>query len=533
MSLRLIGGEMPVWSDLDGRHGAGPVRGEVLAPLLATVTGRALVVGPLDPALLDAVPADDLTVLVRGIPDAETLAARLAARPGVTVLCGSPEKLATEPAYDTIVALDGIQRLASTEGANLTWDETFALLAAVLRPGGRLLLAAENHLGMHRLVALPPEVTDSDWAEAGEYDPDRPAGLERLRDRLADTGLAVTRTYTAWPTPIAPTALVTPELLAEPAARAFLTVALDRACEPSTTVLTDPRRLVAQSLRHDAATILAPAWILQAERTAPEPGRVTGRLWFEAPETGPTPFEAPAAHLPFPPPPEAMVMVDGDRVEVMRHPEGGLYWYSPTDGTELLPSGHLLEQLLIVAALRRDLPTVRELLHRWQSSPHAGVAADQIIVTPGHDLAPLTPAGLPHAALRRLAVRLLDAGLAYLWPSPADPAELSLTLAALAGRAPEPVAATGDEPSRPGTPGVRELLTSRDRLTQELAEAREREAWYEQALADRETELRRARGLVALLSGSPTARAGKLMLAGARRARRTAGAVARRVLPRD
>ncbi|MEV1328479.1 hypothetical protein AB0J20_02745 [Micromonospora costi] len=529
MTVRPIGGEMQVWSDLDGQHGPGPVRGDVLTPLLATVAGRALVVGPLDPALLDAAPADDLTVLVRGMPDAEALATHLAGRPGVTVLCGSPEKLVTEPAYDTIVALDGVERLGSTEGADLTWSETVGLLVAVLRPGGRLLLAAENHLGVHRVVALPPEVTDSDWAGAGEYDPDRPAGLDRLRVRLASAGLSVTRTYTAWPTPIAPAALVAPELLGDQDATAFLRATLGRVCAPRETVLADPERLVDTALRHGAAATLAPAWIVQAERIAPDPG-----------PPGPAPgqpaapaWTAEAGGVPSPALPEALVLVDGDRVDVVQRPDGGLLLRRPDGATGALPKGSGLEHLIVVASVRRDLPAVRELLRPWQAGPYAGVPADQIVVTPGRDLVPLAPAGLPADAVRRLAVRLLDAGLAHLWPSPADPAELALTIAALAGQAPVPAAPAGGEPDRPAVPGVRELVADRDRLARELAEAREREAWYERTLAEREAELRRARGLLALLSGTPGARAGKLVLAGARRARRTAGAVVRRVLPHD
>ncbi|WBB67895.1 hypothetical protein [Micromonospora sp. WMMD812] len=533
MNLRLTGGEMQVWSDLDGQHGPGPVRGTVLTPLLAAASGRTAVVGPLDPALLDAVPADDLTLLVRGLPDAETLAARLADRPGITVLCGGPEKLAGEPAYDTVIALDGLERLGSTEGADLTWDDTFALLAATLRPGGRLLLAAENHLGLHRLAALPPDVTDSDWADAGEYDPDRPAGLARFQFRLARAGLVVTRTYAAWPTPLAPTALVSAELSADPEAIGFLQATLGRAIGSPAEALTDPGRLAARALRHGAAVDLAPGWILLAEQAdaGADPAVAPGRDgWFAAPAGRPATPGSPAAAASLP---EALIAIGDDRFDVVPRPGGGLVLRRPDAVPTPVPVGRTLEDLLIVASLRHDLPTVRELLHRWQAGRHAGVPADQVVATRGGELNPLTPAGSPPAALRRLAGRLLDAGLAHLWPSPADPAELAQTLAALAGRASEPVAPGDVAPERPDARAYRELRTDRDRLSRELAEAREREAWYERTLAEREVELRRARGIIALVSGTPTARAGKLVLAGARRARRTAGAAVRRVLPRD
>ena len=136
MSLRLVGGEMLAFSDLDGAHGAGPARGAALAALVRRLaTGRTLVAGPHDPALFDGRP--DLAFLVRGAPDAEALDARF---PDATVYCGALEKLAPEPPYDTVVALDGLGRLASVEGTELDWAASLHPLRSWLRPGGRLLL---------------------------------------------------------------------------------------------------------------------------------------------------------------------------------------------------------------------------------------------------------------------------------------------------------------------------------------------------------------------------------------------------------
>ncbi len=214
--VHLLGGEMLGWSDLDGAHGPGPVRGPGLAALLSVASGRTLVVGPHDPQLLDALPSADLTVLVRGLPDAESLADRYADRSGVRVCCGGPEKLAGTAPYDTVVALDGLERLDSVEGTQLTWGEAFDLLVSVLRPGGRLLLGAENPLGLHRLLAAPPPSTDSDWAALGEYDDTRPAGPARLRARLTASGLRIGGVWAVFPSPIAPAALLDTELLADP-----------------------------------------------------------------------------------------------------------------------------------------------------------------------------------------------------------------------------------------------------------------------------------------------------------------------------
>jgi hypothetical protein len=355
---RLIGDEMVDWSDLDGTHGPGPVRGAALAALAAPAAGRTLVVGPHDPELIDAVPAGDLTLLVRGLTDAEALAARYGDRPGVTVCCGSPAKLAEEPAYDTVVALDGLGRLSSVEGAELSWGRALELLLAVLRPDGRLLLGVENFLGLHRLVAPAPEPSDSDWTPAAEYDPTRPAGLPRVLDRLDAAGLTVTRAYSAYPAPLAPRVLLGAEILADGGPRGAVEALLADACVPTDTVLADPRRLAVTAVRHGAAATLAPAWVLLAGRGSAG--------WPDVPEG----------------------LVAGDEI---RRDETGRWLRA---GTEL-PAGDTLEHQVIAACLRRDLPAVRDLLRTWQSGPAAEIPAGQIIVDPTGNLTTLPPAPQP------------------------------------------------------------------------------------------------------------------------------------------
>ncbi|MBM0238397.1 hypothetical protein JNW88_16820, partial [Micromonospora sp. ATA32] len=280
--------------------------------------------------------------------DAEALATRYADRPGVMICCGSPEKLTAEPPYDTVVALDGLSRLCTAEGAELAWGETFELLVGALRPGGQLLLGVENHLGLHRLVALPPEVTDSDWVVTGEHDPTRPAGPARVRARLRAAGLDLTRSYAAYPTPTAPLALVGEEILADESTAGFLAATLSRVCAPMANVLTEPDRLAVDALRHGVAAELAPAWILLARRgpaTATEPPSATGLL------------------------PEVLVADGPDRWDIRRDVDGR--WtrrLAGAAGAEAVPSGRTLDDLLLAGCLRRDLPAVRELLGAWQSA---------------------------------------------------------------------------------------------------------------------------------------------------------------------
>jgi hypothetical protein len=485
MNPRLIGGEMLLWSDLDGTHGPGPVRGTTLTPLLAAVTGRTLVVGPHDPALLAAVtdrtPAvgppdppppraetsDDLTLLVRGLPDAEALSA------SCSVLCGGPAKLAAEPPWDTIVALDGLGRLGSAEVPELPWGEAFEQLLAVLRPGGTLLLGVENFLGLHRLVTVPPAPTDSDWVPVAAHDETRPAGLAAVQARLAAAGLTISRTYAAFPSPVTPTALLSTELLADDSAQGYIEAVLSSACTPLDDVLTDPRRLAIDAARHRAAADLAPGWIFVAHRNATvDPG------------------------------PEALL---------------------PTGPAGPIPAGRTLESLLLTAALKRDLPAVRALLTTWQSGPAAGVPAGQLIVTADDSQVALAATATPHArpatgtpeaALHDFAVTVLSGGFAHPWPAPSDPADLTSTLATMAGVELNPAAI----PAACPRPSMQDLIADRDRLTRQLAEARARDDFQERTIADRDFALRRARQINALLSTTKPARA---LLAGARLAHRT------------
>ncbi len=547
---RFIGGETLVWSDLDGTHGPGPVRGAALTPLLAAARGRILIAGPHDPdlvdaalidaaltdaaltdaaltdaaltdaaltspAFVDAAPGGDLTLLVRGVPDADTLATRYAGRPGVTVLCGGAEKLAAEAPFDTIVALDGLERLSSVEGAQLSWGEAFAQLVGLLRPGGRLLLGVHNHLGLHRLVALPPAVTDSDWAPVGAHDATRPAGLARVLARLGGAGLAVRAAYAAFPGPVAPGVLLGAALLADEEVTGYLGAVLGRACAPVTGVLTDPARLAAEALRHGAAAELAPAWVLVADREeAPHPaaGVADGRDLHRRPG-GPLPDG----------------VVGGD--EIRRDPAAG--WVRLRGGrAEALPRGRTLQDLLLAACLRRDLPAVRELLGAWQAGAAAGVPADQVVAGDDGGLTRLAPAGEPTAALGAFAATVLRGGFPHPWPAPAGEADLARTLAAMAGIDPEggtdpggAAPARADEP----VPCVRDLLVERDRLRRRLAEADAKAQWYERMLTARDDALQRALRINALLTGSGKARTGVVLVEGARLARRTVRAVRRRL----
>ncbi|WP_153040232.1 hypothetical protein [Actinoplanes sp. TFC3] len=440
---RMIGGEMQVWSDLDGRRGAGPVRGTVLAAVFAAARGRILVLGPHDPALFDSL--DDTTVLVRGVADARTLAGRT----GLTVLCGSPAQLAAQGTFDTVIALDGLGRLDTTESDGLTWNEMLAVVHSVLAPDGLLVLGAENPLGLHRVVAPPRRLSDADWVPVpGDS---QPATLTQLRQAAGD----VTRIYCTYPDPVAPELI-----LREDAQGGAVEAALERAFSGARKVLVDPARLAISSVRHGAGSALAPGWIIVAARDENLLPHVVSELDGAVP--GPT-----------------------------------------------------LEHLIELAAARRDLPGVRELVTDWQSGPAAGVPANQIIKASDGTSVALGDVVDPAFALRDLASRLLRAGFPHPWPGVKGTTDLTRILAAMG----EVHVEVQDEPGQRELPFA-ELVAERDRLIGELADARAQAAFFEAELTGRERDLREVREMVEQLSGTGPARAGQAFVGGVRATRR-------------
>ncbi|HEU4424190.1 MAG TPA: class I SAM-dependent methyltransferase [Pilimelia sp.] len=570
-NLRLIGGEMLAWSDDDAASGRLPVRGRVLERLARTACppdGRVLVAGPHDPDLVEALAGGGASVacLLRSYADSAALARRF---PTVEVLCGSLAKLVPGEQFDAIVALDGVHRLVSVEGVNLNWGEALDTLLAALRPGGRLVLALENLLGVHRLVELAPwaaDETDAAWTPAGEYDDSRPRSLAQLTARLTAAELRVGPAFSGYAVPGAPSLLVSAGGAGDAALDGWLDGLVAAACAAGfagTPVLADPRQLATSALRAGLGAELAPLWVVIADR-------------------------APAA---APPVDAAPVLVaDGDQpgweVEYTVAPTGSGGWQRQVaddpgeraagqvrrESSRLagpLPAGRSLEQVLIGACLRRDLPEVRRLLGEYAGwlagfRDEAGrLPGECVFLTPsntvvdGSRLAALDPswrlAGpLPYEvalarALRQFAVDMITGGYPHPWPAATDADGLTVILGGMAGMAidratvreavaieVEIVAAVRgfDREQRSayaerlaaideGTPALdmdshRKLHQSVLRLRQELEHTQAKLAWYEELLDSREQALNRAQRTIALFSGSVGYRVGRVFVGGAR-----------------
>ncbi|MEU4564682.1 hypothetical protein AB0F72_40390 [Actinoplanes sp. NPDC023936] len=465
MNPLLLGGEMPHWSD------RSPAGGDALTVLASAARGHTLIVGPHAFPLIDAVPSARVTVLTRGVPDAEALAARYASRPGFEVCCGSLEKLAAVPAYDTVLALDGLDRAGSTESDGLTWADSLGTLLAVLRPGGRLMLGCANPAGLHRLLALPAEPGDEEWGAPAFDDASRPVGAGALRSALAAAGLDVLGDYAAYPDPRSPRALVGSAALRDPDLRGFLAGVVRRAGAPDEPMLADPRPVAVQMLASDLAGELAPGWFVVAAR---------------------------GGSVPLP---DVILAATPDVVRLTRTARG---WCRSDLDSAAVPVGRNLMDALLVAARARDLPGMRALLTAWQGGEFAGVSADGIVVDADgrlHDLR-LGAAGDPQVALGHF----VDA-------APADLAEL---IAAMTGVAP------ASAPAWPGAGAFREVAAERDRLARELGEAQARLDWYESRLATRDAELARAHRIITLLKGTVPGRAATAVRGALRTGKRAA-----------
>ncbi|MER5319630.1 hypothetical protein [Streptosporangium roseum] len=516
------------WSDAgpDGSPGAG-VLGELLRPLLTG--GRVLVAGPHPAELLDAAAAGacELSVLLRSHSDA----CHLAEQHEATVYCGSLEKAAFPEAFDVVIALDGVERLTSSDHAAGSWAESLGRLTAMLAPGGTLVLGVENPLGVHRFAGDPSEVhqrADDDWA-AVELDQSRPVNLERLTALLNDSGLTVGRSYAAYGHPAGPHLLLDVSVLETASAPTALAVAACVGVFGTPAAGYDARHLGRMAIAGGLGARVATRWVVMAHaaggRPATSPVALTAdadaaACWRLACEL------VPAAQGGW------TRRARGDRTlrvsgRVTRTPE-------LLDGP--VPEGRFLAEILMAACARNDVVAIRELLvlfRRWVEGHGTGgrvpastafAVADNVVFD-GTGFAMLDASWqLPGELdldvalariLRHFAARLLDSGQWHPWSWQIGADRLTLTLLAMAGgtadgetvrRGAELDAEIGaDVPGRAGPgrhgseggPGewresYRELYAARGRLRARLEEAQQKITMLERDLETAEAKLAKA-----------------------------------------
>jgi hypothetical protein len=576
--MNLLGGEMYAWSDEDPARGRPPAGGGALTALAAAVVtpgARVLVAGPhqreLVTRLLDG--GATVTWLLRSRPDATAIAADLADRGALTVACGDLARFEyAEPGYDVVVALDGVRRLWSAEtDAVPDWPGAVQALLRAARPGAAVLLAADNQLGLHRLVALEPPYAanaDGDWLPAVGRDATAPAGLSALLNAVTGLGLRVGKAILGYADPTAPSVLMSRYVARGPLALdGHLDAVMSAACDAAYAgrpVLADPRRLAADALRAGSAAELAPLWIVAG--TAGDPADPADEPPFrEVPEvlvaeaTG----HADVAYAIVPDGHGGWLrrlLPAGPRAEnaspVARAPIDGPVRRDPALLVGPLPAGRRLVDLAREDCLTRDVPALRGRLTAYAGwLAGAGSAGelpgmafatlDNVVVADGEHalIDPSWQAEQPQPtervllrALHGLAVALITSGNRHPWPQELDADSLTVVLAGLAGREVDRAAvraAVGGEivtasSAPPDVDSHRELRAAYERQRAQLTAAAEKLAWYEHLLSSREDSLRRAQRTIELFSGSPTYRATKLAAHAVRRAKRVPGGLRRR-----
>ncbi|MFF5173192.1 class I SAM-dependent methyltransferase [Micromonospora sp. NPDC000089] len=578
--VSLPGGEMLAWSD---RPQERVTDGGPLAALAARVVpsgARVLVAGPHDPTLLDHLGHAEVTCLLRSHPDAMVLADRAA-----HVIVGGPNGVPEGETFDVVIAGAGLDAIESVEGPRLGWHGVLDRLLGALRPDGALLLRLDNPLGLQRMVATSPwyaDRADSAWAISGVLDTGRPVNPAQLDERLADAGLRTDACFAAYPGTSVTTALVAADEVSRRTTAGLFDAVLHGACAggyPDDTVLQDPSRLAVDALHAGLAATLAPAWLVLARRG---PAAERTDLPVALVQTGPPGIGV------------AEVVAEGDGWHWrLAHPvsrsatapapfasrEAAFRDPAALDGP--VPPGRLLRTVLLDACLRRDLDTLRRLLHGYAGwligqadadgrvTGAVALAGTDNVVVDGDGFAVLDPswqAATPLAAdvalaraLWRFAAELLTGGYAHPWSTTLDVAGLTVVLGGIAGRdldrstvdaAIEAEAAIsaalrgldGDgrvtlatelravEPTDPpaGPRSYQQLHEAWVRQREEIGRLAAVLKWTEDLLTSRERALRKAEAKINLLNGSLSYRVGKMAITPARLAKRGAKAAKRR-----
>ncbi|WP_147268191.1 class I SAM-dependent methyltransferase [Spongiactinospora rosea] len=531
-NVRLIGGEMLLWSDERPEGGAVRARrGHAVRELirrLAPGDGSVLLIGPHPADFVSWVAgrAGTVAAVLRSHPDACRLGRAHAGRPGFTVYCGRLDKLPDLPPFDMVCALDGLGRVHPADVPVQTWRDTLADVARLVAPGGTLVLAGRNDLGIDAFIEAAPYARgDGDWLPPGS-DPTAPVSLAATAGELAAHGLTPGAGYAAFPTAADPRVLLPAELLtggvAPPEA---LVTACARPARDGRPVA-DPARLVAKAFRYGLADRLAPLWITLAHRAGgtsgggpvalvedtvcEEPWLRVCELTYDADLGGWWRRGLPAA---------AAIGLD----RLRRDP-------AALDGP--LPPGRPLTELLRAACAADDVKQVRRTLRAVTGelagrAEHGMLPGDLAFVTtddltwdgdrvhridPSWSLA--GPVPIPVALTRlvwRFADSLLSGGHHHPWPWDLDAERLTGTLLALcalpydADDLAEARALDADIARTLGTPDqaagplsgppetYREVLAVRERMRETLTAAQARIDRLEVKLTVRERELRRMR----------------------------------------
>lgn len=215
---------------------------------------------------------------------ARVAAARTAELPGVRVFSGEVSDVPQEPTYDLVVVVGVLEYVGGGGSAVGPYVEFLRVLRGLLRPGGQLVVAIENRLGVKYLAGAPEDHSGAVFHSVEGYPTDGPArtfSRRRLVELAAAAGFASSHVLGAFPDYKLTRVVYDDELLTR--ARE-LAVEIPRFPSPDWAVprpqLLDEGRLWAELVDAGAASELANSLVLVASAGRPDgPGLwPTGRL---------------------------------------------------------------------------------------------------------------------------------------------------------------------------------------------------------------------------------------------------------------
>jgi len=144
----------------------------------------------------------EVVALEGSLARARAAAMRCAGLANVEVVCGSLEQLSDDDGFDLVVAVGVLEYAAAVAGGRSSPERFLERAGSFLRPGGALLLATENQLGLKYLLGYDEDHLGVPWAGLEGY-PGRP-GVEtftrrRLQRLLEAAGLPAQRWFFPFP----------------------------------------------------------------------------------------------------------------------------------------------------------------------------------------------------------------------------------------------------------------------------------------------------------------------------------------------
>ncbi|GAA0571174.1 hypothetical protein GCM10009534_01230 [Kribbella sandramycini] len=371
-----------------------------LAALLADVlpaNRRTLVLGPHSSLQLESVlvHSSDVTVLVRSVSDAESLAESFG--PNLQVIAGALDGLQAAP-FEVIVATDGLDRVLGYDSAELTWSERLAAVHALATPDAVVVLALQNEFSVLNLLDRRPDHLrhgDTDWTPLHDDDT-RPVSVDQFTAALP------------WPATV----------YADYAAHTLIDTTVAATARPGHL----PTRLAIEALE------ASPTPLLAAPTESVESASRAGLL-AAIPTTWLAICNTPTPQAIYTPTLKATSTTHGWQItSAPIDPTPSGVYFDPTVVPVTIPDGVTVETTLLRLAAAEDVPAFRKLaaqLGEWATSSNLLLRWDDVVLTGDtftHGVSgwvnpePVDKADLLAAAWLRFHHRLIDNHRRHPWP---------------------------------------------------------------------------------------------------------------------